>query len=582
MSKDIYQLFLSKTEEETLVPLILQAIRQFGYKETFKSLRLFYLQEDVDLYEELKNFDLKKEDSRRDFFILRDIVKDLVPYTKIKDIHSLLICLNFYLFNCPPGEITLSFVLDKLPELHNKNPEALDASLDVLTNDGHTVFHCLLTQSILSSLCRKDPNVGKERVFFFLEKNEEHELIGAIGALDSLSDFDDEIVPKIRQLLERGASDWVVTNVVLILLRICKRNLALVSDVRVMCENLLYKNRQLVIALIERSGEFLELGESFESLLLKAMRHIEESDEMALCCLDLTLSKCLKNEKKISFVLEALSELSVKKRGLLHHLQMTTNEIKNNPSFLAKTLIYFLAKPNLQFWQSSTHFVVGKKDDLGLDLLFLQSELNKELEEVKLSISELVDRVVCGMFLVPRSALSLFLIFFRWLQPLEDARKILENLYSPFAINYAYFCIDFFENIQIELNQDKKKMVTDFLSRLKDINTQIEKAHVELPMLRLSEKESLIVNEFENMKQMEIFQQGMSQSIINMLGVHRGTLLYGRGVLYYQRSSSDKMTNRKVSHLASFSTSVTWPLMSLTCPSVLEHILAVKALKVKK
>lgn len=582
MSMDIYQLFLTKTEEETLVPLILQAISQFGYEETFESIRLFYLQEDIDLYKELKNLDLENEDSKKDFFTLQNIVKDLIPYTKIKDIHSLLICLNFYLSNCSLGEGTLPLILDNLHELHNKNPEALEASLDVISEKDHEVLHYLLTQSILSSLCRKDPKKGKELVFLFLEKSEEHELIGAIGALDSLTEFDDEIVLKMRQLLEKDASDWVITNVVLTLLRICKRNSALENEICGICENFLDKNRQLVIGLVQRSKEFLELSENFEHLLISAVKYLEESDKSTLFFLDLTLSKCLKNEKKISFVLEALSELSVKNTSVFNQLQMTTKEIRNSPCFLSKTLMYFLLKPNRQFWQLCTYFVEGNQDDLGLDLLFLQSELNKELDEVKLSISELVDRVVCGMFLVPRSALSLFLIFFRWLRPLEDARKILDNLYSPFAINYAYFCIDFFENIQIELTQDKKKMVTDFLSRLKDINTQIEKAHVELPMLRLSEKESLVVSEFENMKQREIFQQGMSNSIINMLGIHSETILYGRGVLYYQRSPSDKMTNRKLSHLASFSTSVTWPLMSLTCPSVLEHVLAVKALKVKK
>lgn len=579
MCKEIFQLFFEKIEEKSWTTLISKAVKQFGKDATFKSLREFYLQEHIDIYQKLTSPELSKESFHREFFLLRDFVKELVPFTKIEHTNSLLNCLNFYLFNCLPGELTLSFVLNNLPEWLKKNHEALNTSLNILENDEQTNFHCLIIEKIFSTLCLVNQKEGKEKIFSFLERTREHELVGAIVALNSLKGYDSEIVQKMHYLMQKNSSDWVITNIVLVLLRLCKRNRTLIKDISDICGNLLDKNHQLVICLVVHADEFMELGKDFDLLLSNAVKYLEHTDEMALCCLDSSLLKCLQSEGKISFVLGIFSELLVKKQELSNHLHMTLKLIRENPSYLAQALMFFLSKPAPQFWRICTHITNNTHNDLGMDLLFLRSELIVELEKIKLPITKLINRIVYGMFLVPRSVLSLFLIIYQWIQLPEDAFQALKILYSPFAINYSSFCLFFFKKGYVELSNEKKRILESFLSELKDLNEHLKNARTELQTLRLTEKESLLVREFENARAKNIYQQSLEQSIFNKLGIHREVILYGRGVLYYQRTPDGKMINRSSTKIASFSTSINWPLMSLLCPSVLEHILIIKAME---
>ena len=291
MNQEIRKMLLDGIKNDKLFELIVKSVKEIGKEETFLVVKEIYLENDIDIFKPFYCFDqIKNQNLKSDFFYLREIVRDLIPFAKYEHVYSVMLCLNFYLKLCDPSDLLLSRVLDNLPELLNQNKEFLFLFVDILENEPKEDFHFLLISSVLVSLCKTDPDKAKNKIFKFLEKNNDSEQVGAIAALPMLTGFDSEILVILKEKLNKTQSDWVISNIVMVLLKICERDKTYISEVVNICQSCLEKNTTLARYFI-RYPNLFNLGRQFEKIIIKAVEQINPRDEDTIHHLDFQLSR---------------------------------------------------------------------------------------------------------------------------------------------------------------------------------------------------------------------------------------------------------------------------------------------------
>ena len=579
MNQEIRKMLLDGIKNDKLFEVIVKSVKEIGKEETFLVVKEIYLENDIDIFKPFYCFDqIKNQNLKSDFFYLREIVRDLIPFAKYEHVYSVMLCLNFYLKLCDPSDLLLSRVLDNLPELLNQNKEFLFLFVDILENESKEDFHFLLISSVLVSLCKTDPDKAKNKIFKFLEKNNDSEQVGAIAALPMLTGFDSEILVILKEKLNKTQSDWVISNIVMVLLKVCERDKTYISEVVNICQSCLEKNTTLARYFI-RYPNLFNLGRQFEKIIIKAVEQINPRDEDTIHHLDFQLSRLIMT--KSDFVLEILDKLLVRLEPASEYLFTTLKDIRKDKQLLAKTIFHWLSKSERKYWQLCAE-ISRDNDDTGIDLSDLAPYIDSLKQATAVSTAVLLNRITCGMFLVPKSALSLLFLLFKRIDDQSEASDFLDNLICPLAVCYSPICIQTFESKISELNSTQKELVKSFLNKVTSFNEEIVNAKEKLCTLRTTEIESLTLDEFENIKLRDLYQIGMEKSIINKLGIHHISILYGRGTFYYQRDADDNMKNKQVSKLGTFTRTVTWPLMLIVCPAVLEEILFIKGIEAKE
>lgn len=577
MNQEIRQLILDGIKDGKLPEYLVKSVTEIGEEETFLVVKEIYLQGDEDIFKTLCSFDPIKDKSLKSrLFYLREIIRDLIPWAKHKHIYSVMLCLNFYLLSCDPCDITFSRILDKFPDLLKRSKEYLFAFVDILEKVTNQSFHFLLIQTIFVSLCKTDPEEAKSKIFNFLGRNNDNEQVGAITALPALIGFESEIFCVLKEKLIKTQSDWVISNIVMVLLELCKREKRYISEVAEICQSCLEKNQTLAKYFLYYLDSF-SFDSQFEKVIIRAVELIDPKDEKTILhTFDSQLSHRVST--KFEFVLEVLDKLLVKFGIVSGHSFQTLADIREDNQLLAKTIFHWLSKSERKYWQLCTE--ISYVDDMGMDLSGLAPYIDSFKQTLTSSV--LQNRIICGLFLVPKSALTLLFLLFKRIDDQLEASNFLDNLLYPFAICYPAICIQIFESKIGELNSTQEELVKKFLSKLRNFNEEIVNTKKELYTLRTTELENLILDEFEDSKYRDIYQTGMEQSIVKKLGMHQISILYGRGTFYYQRDADNNMKDKQISKLTSFTTSVTWPQMLIVCPAVLEELLFIKAIEAKE
>lgn len=516
----------------------------------------------IEIFSKLKN------NQSIDFFGVRYLFTDALPYLIIRDIPNLLKTLETIISEAN-DDMASHYPLDDFEKLLNTDINFSCQILEHLKTNEYTVR--FLTKTLVA-ISKKDLklSLNKAEEIISLEiESLSADVMLALGQIDYSTNISllEKSIEIICSTYYEPSNEILISSILHSLIQISTNHLSSYDIIQQKISSIINLTNSSIktvhVCMVQLFHYFEKLPIIIKSLLLEVIPFIELSSTGTIKYLDMLLPRLFNENCNQSIVLFENFLTHTEYKISLDYFNIFTSylfENKNQDKLFLILTRWFLSR-NI----SLNYFVSKLLTNHELEAQFDTTQLINEFSQDHFFLA----KKACGWcFLNPTTAISLIFSIFK-VCPDNQNEKIAEIIFNPLCISYPSKVTEYLNKYKEQLSTEKLVWAEDILEKLEKYHLGL-KASYSLKELRISPSEHFEYRKYHQQTMDKAYAEARKKSVFSGL-VTENTLLYGKSTAFIIQTSEG--SHRQTMPLQTFSRKIDFPSMEILDSTSLHHCL---------
>lgn len=516
----------------------------------------------IEIFSKLKN------NQSIDFFGVRYLFTDALPYLTIRDIPNLLKTMETIISEAN-DDMASHYPLEDFEKLLNKDINFSCQILEHLKTNEYTVR--FLTKTLIS-ISKKDLKLSlnkAEEIIKIENENLSAEVILALGQIDYSSNIKilERSIEVISSTCYEPSNEILISSILHSLIQISTNHLSSYDIIQQKISSIInltnHSIRTVHVCMVQLFHHIEKLPTSIKALLLETIPYIDSSSTGTIKYLDMLLPKLFKENCNQTLILLENFLINTEYKINLDNFNTFTSYLLENENQDKLSLIitrWFLSRKI-----SLNYFASELLSDHKLEAQFDTTQLINQFSQDHFFLA----KKACGWcFMNPTTAISLIFSVFK-VCPDNQNEKIAKIVFNPLCISYPSKVTEYLNKYKEQLSTEKLLCAQNILEKLEKYHTGLE-ASYSLKELRISPSEHFEYRRHHQQSMNKAYAEARKKSVFAGLFTEN-TLLYGKSTAFIIQTS--KGSHRQTMPLQSFSQKIDFPSMEILDSTSLHHSL---------